>query len=154
MITSLFLKKLLQNNHKKKKKCSNQAHIAQSHWKCLSLHLSLFPPSSESPSLFALEVSLSCTVPPTPQFCEWFLLQGPGLLCIVQPVAPSPPGIYSTDVCCVPVVCQALCWALGIRYVSKTGLGPTLGTLKKLPIQVSGCLFQDQKFVPLVLRAF
>lgn len=30
--------------------------------------------------------------------------------------------------------------------VSKTGDGPPLGALKKGLIQVSGCLFQDQKF--------
>lgn len=65
------------------------------------------------PSLPRRLVSLAlCT--PCPQFCEWFLHQGPILLCIVQLVAPFPPGSYSTDVCRVPVECQALCWALGI----------------------------------------
>jgi len=147
---NLFVfKEIPTKQRQKKKKRSNQTHIAQSHWKCLSLHLSLFSLSSESSSLFALEVSLSCTVRPlpSPQFCEWFLHQGPRLLCIVQLVAPSPPGVYLTDVCWVPVVRQALCWARGIHDVSKTDVGLPRGALKKGLLQFSGCLFQDQRFV-------
>lgn len=38
--------------------------------------------------------------------------------------------------------------------MSKTGLGPALGALKKLLTQVSRRLVQDQNFVEWVLRAF
>lgn len=48
------------------KKSSNQTHIAQSHWKCLSLYLSLFPLSSEISFLFALGAWSLLDSVPTP----------------------------------------------------------------------------------------
>lgn len=63
---------------------------------------------------------LHCAPLPSPQFCEGFLHQGPSLLCVVQLVTPFPPAFIHQ------MFAKCLCWALGILYMSKTGVGPLL----------------------------
>lgn len=81
---------------------------------------------------------LHCALP-HPQVQEWFLGWGPSLLCMVQPVAPSPPpGIHSANVeCLLGARPCARCWECSCEQ----GWGPVFGALKKDLIQVSGCLY-------------